>query len=139
MKPPIGVRVIAALQLVGAVGLTVEAVDLFVDVSKGKDVGAVLIIELILRLIGALISIALAIGLWNLSPFARYFTLIFCTFSLLFAPIILGTYFFQQHGAAFTATLVGVALSSWTLWYLFRPHVKAAFHATRPSAEAPQV
>jgi len=139
MKRPIGVRVIAALQSVGAARLFVEAVDSLVEVSKGQRVEAAPILRAILRLIVALIPLVVAIGLWNLRPWARYMTLIGCTLLLLLSLIGLGAYLFRQDAAAFIGALVEVSLSGLILWYLFRARVKAAFHATRPSAEAPQL
>jgi hypothetical protein len=137
MKPPVGIRVIVALQSVAAAKLIVKAVDLLVEVSKGEAVEVALILRAVAWLIVALMEIVLTIGLWYLSPLARYFTLIFSTFSLLFAfPTLLGTFLFRQDTDAFIGTLAGVALSSWTLWYLFRRHVKAAFHATPPTSDA---
>jgi hypothetical protein len=47
MKPPRGIRVIAALQSVAAANLTVKAVDLLVEISKSQRVEAAVIVRAI--------------------------------------------------------------------------------------------
>ena len=126
-QPPIGITVIAVLQLIGALFFGVLAIACVAVLKRnifGPD-------HVVLLAAGMSIALgALGIGLWKLRPMARYFTLILCPFELLPAPIFLAAAISQRDAAALIGVLAGVGLAAWISWYLFRPNVKAAFQAT---------
>jgi hypothetical protein len=118
MKPPRGVAVIATIQGIVAADLIVKSVDVLVEVSKGRHVESALIVGAIFQGISALISIALAIGLYALRPWARYLTLILYTLALLF--VLLAVIRFRPNASTFIEILPIFGLYAWIVWYLFR-------------------
>jgi threonine/homoserine efflux transporter RhtA len=76
-----------------------------------------------------LLSVALSIALLKLRNWARWIVIVFYGMSLIGVPARVVT----SHDVvgAFVTVLPGLYLL-WAVWYLFQPHVKAAFGTAQP-------
>jgi hypothetical protein len=116
MKRPIGVTIIAALNILGLFALIVSE---FV-VSPLRPEGGLLGILVVV----ALFSVGLSVALLMLQNWARWVSIVLYAFSLLRCVGSVAT----ANGAIdAVAGLVPGLYLLWAIWYLCQPHVKAAF------------
>jgi hypothetical protein len=114
IKRPTGVTVIAVLNiLVGF--LFVAIVFLAQEQSQSNAPGA---------LVTIMFGIGVSVALLKLQNWARWIVVSVCVFSLV---NILGLVVGPQSFANTTAELLLGSYMLWVVWYLFKPHVKAAF------------
>jgi len=119
MKRPVGVTVIAVLNICAAGGLLVSEVLLPTQRPQGAYLGVLIVC--------ALFSIGLGLGLLKLRAWARRITIFLSWFSLVGAVIrTIGLVLAGQRAAAVGEVLGGL-LAGWMLWYLSKSDVIAAF------------
>jgi len=118
LKRPIGVTIIAVINILAGVAVTVMATLLFVSSQQPQG------IVLGIFVIGALLGFALGVALLMLQNWARLLMVVGCVLSLIVIPARM----FMMHSLvdALEALLRGLYFV-WVVWYLLQPHVKAAF------------
>ncbi|MGB6403409.1 MAG: hypothetical protein WBF26_11225 [Candidatus Sulfotelmatobacter sp.] len=114
VKRPIGVVVIAGLNILG--GVVVIAVGMFrSQPPQGVELGLLATV--------ALFGVGLGVALQKLENWARVLTIVFSGLSLIAIP---GAFMAHSLPDAM-ATLARGLLSLWIVWYLLQPQIKAAF------------
>jgi hypothetical protein len=116
MKKPIGVTVIAVLNILGGFALTVNEMLLSPERPQGRWLGILIVV--------VLLGVGISVALLKLRNWARWVAIVFYGLSLIAIPIRL----IRAPGIAdaMTALVPGLYLL-WAVWYLFQRHVKAAF------------
>jgi uncharacterized membrane protein (DUF2068 family) len=120
------VTVLAILNIiVGILGILV-ALLAFAGASataaaSGVTTGAIVTGAVIALVLSAL-TLAAGIGLWQLQPWARAFTIVVAALDIIFGLINL----FAFHASA-GAEIVRIVIAAIIIYYLFRPEVQAAF------------
>lgn len=127
---PTGVTILAVLSAIGGIFGIVGGIALvgFGGVAAGSGAGGAGGIVAILGLVAlvlSIISLVLAYGFWTLKPWAwplgvgvQIASLIITVIGILLSGDIVG---------GLVGNIVGIAIAAIILYYLFQPHVKAAF------------
>jgi len=130
MKRPAGITILAVLDFqCAALGLYVAAA--MPSMAREMPVYANLLGTkiVVFFLFFCVFPAALGIGLWRLQNWARYVTFIFSGPNMLVAQ-------FPDKFIGWTMVplneVLKVGIWAWIVWYLLRPHVKAAFQAHPP-------
>lgn len=127
---PTGVTILAILAAIGGVLYLLGALAFlgFSAVGGAAGGGALaglgMISGVILLALGAA-YLALAYGFWKLLPWAWMLGVALAIISLAWTAIEVVTS--PNMVAALTGSIIGIAISVVILYYLFQPHVKAAF------------
>ncbi len=129
MQRPTGVTVLAILAAIGGVFGILGGLALvgFGGVAAAGGVaggGLATIVGLLLLAYGVL-AIVLAYGFWTLKPWAWTLGV-----GLQAAGIVINILQFVNDSRQLVSAIVSIAISALILWYLFQPHVKAAFGRT---------
>jgi hypothetical protein len=116
MKRPVGVTVIAVLNILGGFALTVNEMLLSPERPQGRSLGILIVV--------VLLGVGIGVALLKLQNWARWGAIVFYGLSLIAIPVRV----IRAPGIAdaMTALVPGLYLL-WAVWYLFRPHVQAAF------------
>ena len=129
MQRPTGVTVLAILAAIGGVFGILGGLALvgFGGVAAAGGVaggGLATIVGLLLLAYGVL-ALVLAYGFWTLKPWAWTLGV-----GLQAAGIVINILQFVNDSRQLVSAIVSIAISALILWYLFQPHVKAAFGRT---------
>ena len=119
MKRPVGVTVIAVLNICGAVGLLMSEGLLSARRTQGAYLGVLIVV--------VLLYLGLGLGLLKLRNWARRIAIVLCWLSLVSAFAISVGLVLTGHGAAAVANLLSCLFPGWALWYLSKAKVIAAF------------
>jgi hypothetical protein len=119
MKRPVGVTVIAVLNICAAGGLVVNEGLLSAQRPQGAYLGVLIVC--------VLFSVGLGLGLLKLRNWARSITKFFCWLSLVSASISTIRLVLAGQRVAAVGELLGGLLPGWMLWYLSKSDVIAAF------------
>ncbi len=119
MKRPVGVTVMAVLNICGAGMLAVSDILLPAERPHGAYLG-ILIADV-------LFSVALSVGLLKLKNWARSITVLFSWFNLFGAVMGTTRAVLSRQGVAAVGEVFGGLFAGWMLWYLSRSEVIAAF------------
>jgi len=116
MKRPIGVTIIAVLNILGLFALIVS--EFFVSPLRpeGGLLGLLVVV--------ALFSVGLSVALLMLQNWARWVSIVLYAFSLLRCAGFVAT---ANGTIDAVASLVPGLYLLWAVWYLCQAHVKAAF------------
>jgi hypothetical protein len=118
MKRPIGVTVIAIANLLAALAFASQ-MFLAAQPPQGNS--------LIVLGVAVLLSIGLSLGLFRLHNWARWTSVVLYVLSLIRIPVRVLT---ASGLWNITSVLLPGIFVAWAVWYLFRPHVEAAFGET---------
>ena len=129
MNRPTGVTVLAILAFIGGIfgilgGLTLAGLGGFVAASGAAGGGFAAVLGVLLLLYGVLAFI-LGYGFWTLKPWAWTLGV-----GLQGASIALNILQFINDADQLVSAIISIAITAAILWYLFQPHVKAAFGRT---------
>ena len=129
MQRPTGVTVLAILAAIGGVfgilgGLALVGFGGVAAAGAVAGGGLATIVGLLLLAYGVL-AIVLAYGFWKLNPWAWTLGV-----GLQAAGIVINILQFVNDSRQLVSAIVSIAISALILWYLFQPHVKAAFGRT---------
>jgi len=129
MQRPTGVTIIAVLAAIGGIfgilgGLTLIGLGGFIAASGVKGGAFAPILGLLLLAYG-LLALVLAYGFWNLKPWAWTLGV-----GLQAAGIVIDILQFVNDSTQLVSAIISIAIAAAILWYLFQPHVKAAFGQT---------
>ena len=124
---PLGVTIIAVLSAIGGFfGLLASLVFLGLGAAgTTSDLGGLAFLAGLIILAYSLLSLALAYGFWTLKPWAWPLGV-----GVQVLGIVQAVLQFLNDGTQFFSLLVSLAIAGVILWYLFQPHVKAAFGRT---------
>ena len=126
MQRPTGITVMAVLSAIGGVfGLLASLVLLGLGgavATAGGLGGGMVFVAGIIVLVYSILSLILAYGFWTLKPWAWPLGVGVQALGILQAVLQ-----FLNDGTQFFSLLVSLAIAGVILWYLFQPHVKAAF------------
>lgn len=118
MKRPIGVTALACLYLLMAFSLLIALIpsQTFNPLRSTRF--------LALSMGNLLIGIIVGIALSRMKSWSRWLAIIVSAVQLLFVPHNVAI---AQSSLSIIRTGLGTLLHVWAIWYLTRPHVKAAF------------
>ena len=122
-----GVTIIAVLSAIGGFfGLLASLVFLGLGAaSTASGLGGLAFVAGLIILAYSLLSLALAYGFWTLKPWAWPLGV-----GVQALGVVQAVLQFLNDGTQFFSLLVSLAIAGVILWYLFQPHVKAAFGRT---------
>jgi uncharacterized membrane protein (DUF2068 family) len=126
MQRPTGITVLAILSFIGGVlaifaGLALVGLSGAIAAAAGGGGGLATILGLLLLVFGVL-ELILGYGFWTLKPWAWSMGV-----ALQAAGIVLDVIQFTNNGSQLVSVIISIAISAAIIWYLFQPHVKAAF------------
>ncbi|HET6380678.1 MAG TPA: DUF2127 domain-containing protein [candidate division Zixibacteria bacterium] len=127
MERPTGITILAVLAAIGGVlGLFAALALLGIGATAAPSgAGGLVLVVGLIALAYALLSLALAYGFWTLQPWAWPLGIGVQVLGILQA---LGR--FANDQSNIVALAINLAIAGFILWYLFQPHVKAAFGRT---------
>jgi uncharacterized membrane protein (DUF2068 family) len=126
MQRPTGITILAVLSFIGGIlailaGLALVGLSGAIAAAAGGGTGLATILGLLLLIFGVL-EIVLGYGFWTLKPWAWSMGV-----ALQGAGIVLNVFQFINNSSQLASVIFSIAISAAILWYLFQPHVKAAF------------
>ncbi len=123
MKRPTGVTVIACILLFMASGVANGLVTVLPSVTK---------LGLALYVVNISLEVMLAFALLRLQKWSRWVFIVLCVIGLAHIPREM----VEAHSTGGVVRTLGWgSFKAWSIWYLFLPNVKAAFHSTHPRQE----
>jgi len=127
MQRPTGVTIIAILSAIGGVlGLLASLVLLGLGAAgAAASLGGLAFIAGIIVLAYSILSLVLAYGFWTLKPWAWPLGVGVQAVGILQAILQ-----FANDSSQIVSLVISIAIAGVILWYLFQPHVKAAFGRT---------
>jgi uncharacterized membrane protein (DUF2068 family) len=127
MQRPTGVTIIAILSAIGGVlGLLASLVLLGLGAAgAAAGLGGLAFIAGIIVLAYSILSLVLAYGFWTLKPWAWPLGVGVQAVGILQAILQ-----FANDSSQIVSLVISIAIAGVILWYLFQPHVKAAFGRT---------
>lgn len=127
MQRPTGVTIIAILSAIGGVfGLLASLVLLGLGAAGAVGgLGGLAFLAGIFVLAYAVLSLVLAYGFWTLKPWAWPLGI-----GVEVLGIVQAVLQFMNDSSGVVSLVLSLAIAAVILWYLFQPHVKAAFGRT---------
>ncbi len=127
MQRPTGITILAILSAIGGVlGLLAALAFLTVGTAVvGSGLGGFVFVAGILILAYSVLSLILAFGFWGLKPWAWPLGI-----GVQALGIVQTLLQFANNSSNITSLVIGLGIAAFILWYLFQPHVKAAFGRT---------
>jgi uncharacterized membrane protein (DUF2068 family) len=125
MQRPTGVTVMAILAAIGGVfGLLASLVLLGIGASGAVagNLGGLAFLAGIFVLAYSVLSLILAYGFWTLKPWAWPLGI-----GVQVLGIVQAVLQFMNDQSGVVSLVISLAISAVILWYLYQPHVKAAF------------
>jgi len=125
MQRPLGVTLIAILSAIGGVFGLLAALALLgagAAVSTATGLGGLTFVAGVIILAYAVLSLVLAYGFWNLKPWAWPLGV-----GVQALGVVQSVLQFMNDGSNVVGLVFSLAIAGIILWYLFQPHVKAAF------------
>jgi len=124
---PTGVTIIAVLAAIGGVfGLLASLVFLGLGAATtATGLGGLAFVAGLIILAYSILSLILAYGFWTLKPWAWPLGVGVQALGVLQAVLQ-----FVNDGTQLISFVISLAIAALILWYLFQPHVKAAFGRT---------
>ena len=125
MQRPTGITVMAVLAAIGGVfGLLASLALLGVGaaVSATSGLGGLALLAGIIVLAYSVLSLVLAYGFWTLKPWAWPLGI-----GVQVLGIIQAVLQFMNNSSNVISLVISLAIAGVILWYLYQPHVKAAF------------
>jgi hypothetical protein len=129
MQRPTGVTIIAVLSAIGGVFGLLASVALlgFGGAIAGATglTGGVLVVAGLIVLVYSVLSLVLAYGFWTLQPWAWPLGV-----GVEILGIVQAILQFMNDTRQVISLVISLAIAGVIIWYLFQPHVKAAFGRT---------
>jgi uncharacterized membrane protein (DUF2068 family) len=128
MQRPTGVTIIAVLAAIGGVfGLLASLALLGFSgaIAAATGLGGFVFVAGLIVLVYSVLSLVLAYGFWTLKPWAWPLGV-----GVEVLGIVQAVLQFMNDTRQFVSLVVSIAIAGVVLWYLFQPHVKAAFGRT---------
>ena len=125
MQRPTGITVMAVLSAIGGVfGLlaSLALLGLGAAVSATGGLGGLAFLAGIIILAYSVLSLVLAYGFWTLKPWAWPLGI-----GVQVLGIIQAVLQFMNNSSNVISLVISLAIAGVILWYLYQPHVKAAF------------
>ncbi|HEX2193483.1 MAG TPA: DUF2127 domain-containing protein [Candidatus Limnocylindria bacterium] len=123
MQRPTGITVLAVLAAIaGILGLLASLALLGIGTGAGAAASGFLMIAAMIALAYSVLSLALAYGFWTLKPWAWPLGVGVQVLGILQAVVQ-----YVNNPNQLVSAIISVAIAAFILWYLFQPHVKAAF------------
>jgi uncharacterized membrane protein (DUF2068 family) len=124
MQRPTGVTIIAILSAIGGVfGLLAALVLLGLGTAgAAAGLGGLVFVAGIIVLAYSVLSLVLAYGFWYLKPWAWPLGV-----GVQALGIVQAVLQFMNDSTQIVSLVISIAIAGVILWYLFQPHVKAAF------------
>jgi uncharacterized membrane protein len=125
MQRPTGVTIIAVLAAIaGVFGLLGSLVLLGLGgtVAANTGLGGLVFVGGLIVLGYSALSLVLAYGFWNLKPWAWPLGI-----GVEVLGIIQAILQFMNDSRNVTSMVISIAIAAIVIWYLYQPHVKAAF------------
>ena len=125
MQRPTGITVMAVLVAIGGVfGLLAAVALLGVGAAAGATggLGGLAALAGIIVLAYSVLSLVLAYGFWTLKPWAWPLGI-----GVQVLGIIQAVLQFMNNSTSVVSLVISLAIAGVILWYLYQPHVKAAF------------
>ncbi len=126
MNRPTGITILAVLSGIGGVfGLlaSLALLGLSGAVAGATGLGGFVVVAGLFVLVYSVLSLALAYGFWSLKPWAWPLGI-----GVQVLGIVQGVLqYMNAPETGLISLIIGLAISAFILWYLMRPHVKAAF------------
>jgi len=128
MQRPTGVTIIAVLSAIGGVfGLiaSLALLGLGAAVGAATGLGGLAFIAGLIVLLYSVLSLALAYGFWTLKPWAWLLGV-----GVQVLGVVQAVLQFLNNTTQIVSLVISLAIAAVILWYLYQPHVKAAFGRT---------
>jgi hypothetical protein len=125
MQRPTGVTIIAILAAIGGIFGLLASLALLgfgAAVSAATGLGGLVFVAAILVLIYSILSLVLAYGFWTLKPWAWPLGI-----GVQVLGIVQAILQFMNDTRNVVGLVISLAIAAVILWYLYQPHVKAAF------------
>ena len=125
MQRPTGITVMAVLAAIGGVFGLLAAVALLgvgAAASATGGLGGLAALAGIIVLAYSVLSLVLAYGFWTLKPWAWPLGI-----GVQVLGIIQAVLQFMNNSTSVVSLVISLAIAGVILWYLYQPHVKAAF------------
>lgn len=125
MQRPTGITVMAVLAAIGGVFGLLAAVALLgvgAAASATSGLGGLAALAGIIVLAYSVLSLVLAYGFWTLKPWAWPLGI-----GVQVLGIIQAVLQFMNNSTSVVSLVISLAIAGVILWYLYQPHVKAAF------------
>jgi uncharacterized membrane protein len=124
MKRPTGVTIIAVLAAIGGVFGLLAALVLLAGGTVGgaAGLGGFLFVAGLLVLAYAVLSLVIAYGFWTLQPWAWPLGI-----GVQVLGIVQALLQFMNDPNQLFNMVVSIAIAAVIIWYLYQPHVRAAF------------
>jgi uncharacterized membrane protein len=124
MKRPTGVTIIAVLAAIGGVFGLLAALVLLAGGTVGgaTGLGGFLFVAGLLVLAYAVLSLVIAYGFWTLQPWAWPLGI-----GVQVLGIVQALLQFMNDPNTLFNMVVSIAIAAVIIWYLYQPHVRAAF------------
>ena len=137
MQRPGGVTLLAILNFISAAVLVCMGLALFLGLgifgSMTHERGSGLVLAGlgalggIFFLVLAAVSAVVGYGMWNLQNWARIISIVFACLAILGGVLGMMTGMLHFQPFWMVTNLFRMAIAALIIWYLFQPHVKAAF------------
>lgn len=125
MQRPTGITVMAVLSAIGGVfGLlaSLALLGLGAAVSATGGLGGLAALAGVIVLAYSILSLVLAYGFWTLKPWAWPLGI-----GVQVLGIVQAVLQFMNNSSNVISLVISLAIAGVILWYLYQPHVKAAF------------
>lgn len=125
MQRPTGITVMAVLSAIGGVFgqlASLALLGLGTAVSATGGLGGLAFLAGIIVLAYSVLSLVLAYGFWTLKPWAWPLGI-----GVQVLGIIQAVLQFMNNSTNVVSLVISLAIAGVILWYLYQPHVKAAF------------
>lgn len=125
MQRPTGITVMAVLSAIGGVfGLlaSLALLGLGAAVSATGGLGGLAALAGVIVLAYSILSLVLAYGFWTLKPWAWPLGI-----GVQVLGIVQAVLQFMNNNSNVVSLVISLAIAGVILWYLYQPHVKAAF------------
>ena len=125
MQRPTGVTVMAVLAAIGGVFGLIASVALLgagTVVGAATGLGGFVFVAALIVLAYAVLSLVLAYGFWYLKPWAWPLGV-----GVQALGIIQAVLQYANDNTQLVSMVLSIAIAGVIIWYLFQPHVKAAF------------
>jgi hypothetical protein len=125
MQRPTGVTIIAVLAAIGGVfGLiaSLALLGLGTVVGAATGLGGFVFVAGLLVLVYSVLSLVLAYGFWTLKPWAWPLGI-----GVEVLGIVQAVLQYMNDSNQLFSTVISIAIAGVIIWYLYQPHVRAAF------------
>ena len=128
MQRPTGVTIIAVLSAIAGVFGLLAGIALLTAgsvIGAAAGLGGFVVVGALIVIAYSILSLVLAYGFWTLQPWAWPLGI-----GVEVLGIVQAVLQFMNDTRQLVSLIISLAIAGVVLWYLFQPHVKAAFGRT---------